>query len=259
MKNQNENFYYDITEKDYLWKSKDMVQVIDSIRSVMQNGQGRVLEIGCGIAGIVPYLPEGVEYIGTDISEYGLERAREIYKQPNVKFKVMSADSLAFKDSYFDFVIGFNVIEHYRKPKAVLDEILRVLRPGGRLVLTGPNLDLPTSLSNGIRHRSKWYKMYTKILRLFDYIGRIFGYLRFRTIAENFTEATGRYEKPDDDLRYYCSSYEVIEYLKRGGASIVYVNSIPKSSGWRASLKKLATHLPGMKYYGRGLSVIMKK
>ena len=169
MENSDENFYYDITEKDYLWKSEEMKLVIDSIRATMRNGRGRVLEIGCGIAGIIPYLPEGVEYIGTDISEYGLERARTIHRGANVQFKAMSADSLSFEDSFFDFIIAFNVIEHCRRPQVVLDEILRVLRPGGRIALTGPNLDFPLSLSNGIRHRSKWYKMFIKTL-IYNYV-----------------------------------------------------------------------------------------
>lgn len=258
MIHQDENFYYDITEKDYLWKSEYMEKVVDNTKAVIKGGSAKVLEIGCGIAGIVPHLPQGVEYVGTDVSELALERVRKIHHGSNVKFLVASADELPFQDSSFDFVLAFNVIEHCRQPKKALDEILRVLRRGGGIAITGPNLDFPLSISNGIRHRNLLYKNYTRFLRCLDYIGRVFGYLKFRTIAENFTEATGRYQKPDDDLRYFCSSYEVIEYLKRRGASILYINKLEGSTR-KTRAKKLMTYFPGMRYYGRALSVILLK
>jgi ubiquinone/menaquinone biosynthesis C-methylase UbiE len=255
MIHQDEDFYYDITEKEYLWKSEEIKEVI---RAMEKNGSRKILEIGCGIAGIIPYLPQGTEYIGTDVSELALERARKIHSQSNTKFLIASADALPFQDSTFDFVLSFNVIEHCRKPKTALDEILRVLRPGGGIAITGPNLDFPLSISNGIRHRNSTYKTYIRFLRSLDYIGRMFGYLKFRTIAKNFTEATGRYQKPDDDLRYFCSSYEVIEYLKKQGTSVVYLNKLG-GSGWKTKLKKVMALFPGMKYYGRALSVVLVK
>jgi len=252
---QDENFYYDITEKEEYWKGEDMQQVIDSIA---KSPNRKILEVGCGIADILRFLPKDIEYTGTDISELALERAQARHKDTNAKFSYASAEDLPFVDSAFDFVLMFNAIEHCRDPKKALNEIFRVLRPKGKLVLTGPNLDLPFSISHGIRHKNRWYKNYIRLLRTFDYAGRVFGFLKFRTIPMNFTEATGRYEKPDDDLRYFCSAYEVIEYLKRLGAEVTYINKL-QGQGLKFKVKKLITHLPGMRYYGKALSVILIK
>ncbi len=259
MKNRNEPFYYEITKKEHVWTGKDVQSVVDRIKNRASSGHLNILEIGCGIAGIVPYLPADVDYVGVDVSDFAIKKARTLYQEANVKFVNASTDALPFKDSSFDFVIAFNVIEHCRRPKIVLNEVLRVLRRGGEGAFTGPNLDLPVSLPNGVRHRNWPYKIYLIIVRFFDYICRIFGYLKFRTIPVNFTEATGRFEKPDDDLRYLCSSYEVIEYLKRNGANILYVNPFAEGQGWKTKLKKIITYLPCMKYYGRGLMFMFQK
>jgi SAM-dependent methyltransferase len=256
---QDEKFYYELTEKDYFWQSSEIQGVIKHVREAAEEGLGRVIEIGCGIAAIIPYLPSSIEYTGTDVSEFALHRAKELHARDNAKFLHAQADQLPFADGYFDFALAFNVIEHCRQPKAALDELYRVIRPGGGVFITGPNLDLPFSISNGIRHRSALYKNWIRFLRSLDYLGRMFGYLKFRIVPQNITEATGRYEKPDDDLRYYCSAYEVVEYLKRKGARLVYINQLNTAPGLKGRLKKFMTRLPGMKYYGRGLSVILKK
>ncbi len=259
MKNSDEQFYYEITEKEHIWKGEGIQYLINFIRGKALKGHFRVLEIGCGIAGVVPYLPANVEYVGTDVSDFALARARNMYPEASVNFINASADALPFKDSSFDLVLAFNVIEHCRQPKVVLNEVLRVIRSGGSGFFTGPNLDFPFSLPNGVRHRGGLYKTGLVIVRIFDYILRIFGYFKFRTIPINFTEATGRFEKPDDDLRYLCSSYEIIEYLKRKGAKIGYINPFIEGRGLMVKFKKIITNIPAMRYYGRPLTFMFQK
>lgn len=51
-----------------------------------------------------------------------------------------NAEKLPFKDNTFDFVIATEVIEHVRYPRRMLDEFARVLKKGGRVLLSTPNV-----------------------------------------------------------------------------------------------------------------------
>jgi SAM-dependent methyltransferase len=91
---------------------------------------GRVLDIGCGLQPYRPMLGEGVtEYVG-------LDREGEL-SNPTV---VGSAESLPFGDATFDVVLSTQVLEHVPEPARALTEAVRVLKPGGRLVLTVPGV-----------------------------------------------------------------------------------------------------------------------
>ena len=68
----------------------------------------------------------------------------------NVEFRRMCVPPLGFGDESFDFVITFQVIEHIDDDAAFVREIARVLRPGGRMILTTPNA--PMSLT-----RNPWH------------------------------------------------------------------------------------------------------
>lgn len=94
-----------------------------------------LLDIGCGsearlLRQLEPYVAQGV---GIDFKAPALN---------TTKLKAISAtldDSLPFDDNSFDIVTMLAVLEHLSKPAAILDEIGRVLRPGGGLVLTVPS------------------------------------------------------------------------------------------------------------------------
>lgn len=101
---------------------------------------GRVLDVATGSGGFVHFLLEGLraytEILGVDISSRGEATFEEAFRaRPNVRFQRMDALNLEFKDSSFDLVSIANSLHHFDDPAAVLREMLRVLRPGGTLLL----------------------------------------------------------------------------------------------------------------------------
>jgi SAM-dependent methyltransferase len=102
--------------------------------------EGRVLEIGCGLGHLLAWFSEDYQVAGTDINDWALEQAR--MNVPQGDFSRHSAEDLrAFEDAAFQIVIAKHVVEHLAHPEAAIQEMSRVLAPGGLLVLATPNLD----------------------------------------------------------------------------------------------------------------------
>jgi SAM-dependent methyltransferase len=102
--------------------------------------RGRVLENGCGIGQYVRRLAEsGGTVIGL---EYDFERAREAHR---VAPHIVNAagEDLPFPDGHFDLVVSHEVIEHVADDRQSICEMVRVLKPGGRIVLFCPNRGYP--------------------------------------------------------------------------------------------------------------------
>lgn len=68
----------------------------------------------------------------------------------------MQAEDLAFKDNTFDIVIMIEVLEHVIDDERVINEIYRVLKPGGKLIVTAPNKLFPFE-THGFRIGSRVY------------------------------------------------------------------------------------------------------
>ncbi|WP_328427967.1 class I SAM-dependent methyltransferase [Streptomyces sp. NBC_00443] len=100
-----------------------------------------ILDIGCGdgtaAATAAPYLP-GHRIVGIDWSQDALRRART--RIPYAVRGELTDGGLPFLTGSADAVLFSEVIEHLVDPDAALDEIRRVLRPGGHLMLSTPNL-----------------------------------------------------------------------------------------------------------------------
>lgn len=96
-----------------------------------------VLDVGCGTGAVLALLHEKYpdrRYVGLDLTPEMIEVARAKVA-PGMEFVVGDAENLPFDEASFDAVLCSNSFHHYPNPAAFLAGALRVLRPGGRLIL----------------------------------------------------------------------------------------------------------------------------
>lgn len=102
----------------------------DAIISLAKHLNGRLLDVGCGSQPYRRYFQE-LDYVGLDIDT-------EANRQAGVADYFYDGSHFPFADGAFDSVLCNQVLEHVFNPQEFLAEIGRVLRPGGRLLLTVP-------------------------------------------------------------------------------------------------------------------------
>ena len=107
------------------------------------NSASNVLEIGCGSGCYALYLAEksGCRVIGVDINKEGIRNANELARTNNLTARAsfQAADvsqRLSFADRTFDAVYANDVLCHIPGRPAVLREMFRVLKPGGRMLFS---------------------------------------------------------------------------------------------------------------------------
>jgi SAM-dependent methyltransferase len=100
----------------------------------MKIGQ-KFLDIGCGRGEFLN------GFISCGIEGYGLDRSRAAEKYfPDVKLSIadLEKDNLPYENDYFDIIYSKSVIEHFHNPERLVEEIYRVLKPGGLVVTLCP-------------------------------------------------------------------------------------------------------------------------
>lgn len=96
---------------------------------------GQVLEVGVGTGANLPFYPSDCQLLGVEPSEDMLARARQKVSATLMPLQVGSAEQLEFPDDSFDTVVATLVLCSVADPLKSLEEMRRVLRPGGRLLL----------------------------------------------------------------------------------------------------------------------------
>ena len=100
---------------------------------------GRVLDVGVGTGLSLSDYSRSTKLCGVDISEPMLRKAQERVRTLNLTnvetLSVMDARNLAFPDGAFDAVVAQYVITAVPDPEGTLDDFVRVLKPGGELIL----------------------------------------------------------------------------------------------------------------------------
>ena len=117
-------------------------------------GGGRILEVGVGTGISLLSYSRNNRIVGIDISAPMLRRAQDRvveHRLTNVEaLAVMDAKHLAVPDASFDVVVAQYVITAVPDPEATLDEFVRVLKPGGEIILVN-HLGAESGLSPRLR------------------------------------------------------------------------------------------------------------
>jgi ubiquinone/menaquinone biosynthesis C-methylase UbiE len=117
-------------------RNSGVLEIRDRMSSI---SGGRVLDVGTQHGDFISVMMKSLKdyetFVGIDISEESLEKAREAITENPVKFELMNAEELKFEDDSFDTVCISHSLHHLENIDAVLGEMTRVLKPDGYLIL----------------------------------------------------------------------------------------------------------------------------
>jgi ubiquinone/menaquinone biosynthesis C-methylase UbiE len=142
-----------------------------------QIAQGsKILDYGCGAGDVVMEgSRRGLDIIGVE-TFYGGSKAKDLTISRGLLnqsvFSLSEEYEIPFNDSYFDFVISNQVFEHVEDLQFTIDEIFRVLKPGGKLLALFPDKTVLREGHCGVPFahwfsaESKWRYRYMRIMRL---------------------------------------------------------------------------------------------
>ena len=121
-----------------------------------------ILDVGCGDGSKLARLGgKKTQRTGVDVSSKALALAGK--KFPQMSLRVSGAEKLPFDNDEFELVTCLFVLEHTQDPERVIKEIVRVVRPAGKIYLLAPNFGAPNRASPNYR-RSRLIKLITGLV-----------------------------------------------------------------------------------------------
>jgi SAM-dependent methyltransferase len=140
-------------EPSYVWRAGQQRRLEMIVQVAGERLTGRVLENGCGVGTYVEHMqPYGGQVFGL---EYDFERATVAAKH-SPRILNGAGEALPFPSESFDLVLSHEVLEHVRDDAQAVREMVRVTRPGGRIVLFVPNRGYPFE-THGIYWKGKYH------------------------------------------------------------------------------------------------------
>jgi len=140
-------------EPSYVWRA-GQERRFAMIRTAAGNRlHGRVLEVGCGVGQYLAHLEQAAtQAVGL---EYEFERCRAGAQRCSQILNGAS-ENLPFTGGTFDLVLSHEVLEHVQNDHQAVQEMVRVLKEGGRMIVFVPNRGYPFE-THGIYWRGKYH------------------------------------------------------------------------------------------------------
>ncbi len=139
-------------EPSYVWRAGQQRRLEMIVRAAGARVGGRILENGCGVGMYLERLQTlGGRAFGL---EFDFDRAAQARRRATAVVNA-AGENLPYPAGTFDLVLSHEVLEHVQDDRRSLEEIVRVLKPGGRLILFVPNRGYPFE-THGIYWRGKY-------------------------------------------------------------------------------------------------------
>ncbi|HNW91089.1 MAG TPA: class I SAM-dependent methyltransferase [Bacteroidales bacterium] len=189
----------------------------------------RILDIGCGNGDFLRY----VSLCG-DHELYGIERDEEAAKRAktktNIHLQTTPLQENDYGENFFDAVTLFHVFEHLAEPRKTLEIISKILKPGGILIISFPNIG---SFQAGL-FKGKWFHMDPPRHLLFfkpEDFTRILKNLKFTLLRSNYSSIEQNpYGWVQSILNLFCAKREVLyerlkgnrQYASENGRMLIF-------------------------------------
>jgi len=151
-------------ETGYWWfagRRAIIAQLLTKARDEIKSSSPRLLDIGCGTGANLPMLRDFAgmgSIVGADFSPLALQFAQSHPASQNVRLVRADGLKLPFADDSFDIVTMLDVLEHLSDDCLALQEVRRVLRPGGALVWSVPAYQKLWSAHDEALHHFRRYE-----------------------------------------------------------------------------------------------------
>jgi SAM-dependent methyltransferase len=196
-------------------------------------GCARILEVGCGpglfIEKAIRRLPHS-DIMGIELSESAVQKA----KANKLAVESLDLHTLRAQGKCFDAVCCFQVMEHVNHPHRFLTEMVQLLRPGGRMILTVPNQDSFLQYQHNLldmppHHMTRWRSA------TFQYLEKLFP---LELIRVDF-EPLAKYHITDYVSAYarHWHSKRLIRHFPFSESVLVMISAVLKGSGLHRFLR----------------------
>jgi len=143
---------------------RDILRILDKY-----SFEGSLLDIGCGEKPYKKFFKKIKTYIGIDFPTYSKNKDYR-GESPDLFFgkDYLKNFKLSQKNNSYDSIVAFQVLEHHKKPNILVQEMFRIVKPGGYILITVPFL-------GGIHEAPKDFQRFTKygLLELLKPYGRV--------------------------------------------------------------------------------------